>query len=381
MHDRVLLLSWAVPPEPSGSAVIVGNLARQFTRNEMVVAGERPYGRAPVAWQADWPEIVYLIKGWPPTTRGARWWRRIQFPLLLVRCLRVARNHGCTAVVAVFPKEEFLLAGYLTSAWTRAKLFPYFHNTYVENRTGLSLRFARWLQSRVFRKATHVFVMSEGMVELYRARYPSLQCSALVHSFNEEIPNFAPPCELGSPLRLVICGTINESCREATLRICQAVEQIRDASLTVVSGTAGGHLKEMGVLRNGVRHETVATDKVLLRLREADIMVLAHGFKGSLAPEEYRTIFPTRTLDYLISGRPILAHTPPGCYLTRFLREHGCALIVDQPSIPSLLEAIGQLRTDKRCRAELVSNALRTAELFRASRVAEALGARLQPAQ
>src|SRR5207253_5843736 len=139
---------------------------------------------------------------------------------------------------------------------------------------------ARWLQARVFSRARHVFVMSDGMVELYRKKYPNLRCSALVHSFNEEIPEFASAPQVHSPLRLVVCGNINESCRDATVRFCKAVSRIDDVSLTVLSGTPRAELRDLGLLRNGTRHETVSRDEVVRRLEEADIVVLPHGFTG-----------------------------------------------------------------------------------------------------
>jgi glycosyltransferase involved in cell wall biosynthesis len=376
--ERILLLSWTLPPETSGSATIVGNLAKQFSRKEMLVAGEQPHGRPPFVWQDDWPELVYLIKAWPEMRRGVRWWRKLQFPLLLLRCLRLARRHRYTALVVVFPNEEFLFAGYLTALWSGAKLYPYFHNTYVENRNGLGLYVARWLQARVFSKASHVFVMSKGMVELYRERYPTVQCSALVHSFNEPIPNFSPAPEPRSPLRLTICGNINESNRKAAVRVGDAIAQTEDAVLTILSGRPRSYLQQVGLLRNGTRHETISRDEVITRLKEADIVVLPHSFSGGYSLDEYRTIFPTKTIEYLICGRPILAHVPPNCYLTQFLRERRCALIVEEASIPALLAAIRRLRTDAQLRSELVRNALQAAEIFHAPRVAATLRAQLQ---
>ncbi len=370
MRERILLLSWTVPPETSGSAVIVGNLAKQFTRDEMIVTGERPLGRPAVVWRADWPQLVYSIVGWPPGMRGARWWRWLQLPLFVLRCLWLVEKYKCTTILVVFPREEFLFVGYLAAVWTGAQLVPYFHNTYVENRRGLSLRVARWLQARVFTKAAHVFVMSEGMVELYHERYPHLKCSALPHSFNEALPDFTPPPGPRSPPRFVICGHIEESCREATVRVCKAIAQVEGASLTLLSGTPGSLLKRLGVLSDGVRHETVSRDQVVQRLQEADFVVLPHGFGGAMAPEEYRTIFPTRTIEYLICGRPILAHAPADCYLARFLKERDCALLVTEPSVSALLEAMDRLRADEALRARLVRNALCAAEMFEARRVA-----------
>jgi len=378
MTGKILLISRTIPPEITGSSIIVGNLAKQFTADEMILAGERPYGRPPVVWREDWPRLVYIAAGWPEAWRGARWWRRLQIPLMLLRSVRLAKKHRCSAVVAVFPKEELLLIGYLTAWWTGAAFFPYFHNTFVENRTGLARRFAEWLQARVFAKAERVLVISEGMVELYRERYPHLKCSTLVHSFNEPLPAFSPPPEPGSPLRLTICGNINESCRDATVRVCEAIFYTKDAQLTFLTGTPRSYLSQLGLLREGVCYDTVSRDEVVDRLRASDIVVLPHGLTGDYALEEYRTIFPTKTIEYLLCGRPILAHTPPDGYLTRFLKEHQCALIVDRPSISELLRAIEVLRTDPALRARLVRNALKVAERFDAPRVAAAFRSFLQ---
>jgi glycosyltransferase involved in cell wall biosynthesis len=385
MDERILLLSWTIPPETTGSAIIVGNLAKQFSRAEMVVAGERPWGRPAVAWRDDWPELVYVIMGWPRGLRGTRWWRWLQFPVLLLRCLLLVWKHRCTTVLVVFPKEDFLLAGYLTALCSGTKLVPYFHNTYVENRTGASLRFARWLQRRVFARAACVFVMSEGMVDLYRERYPGLACAALPHAFNEAFPAAdavapPPPAASRTPFRFFISGSVNESCRDAIVRACAAIAQVTDATLTLLSGTPEAYLRQLGILRDGVRRETVSRDDVIARLGQADVVVLAHGFEGQLADEEYRTIFPTKTIEYLICGRPILAHAPADCYLTRFLVEHDCALVVTEPTTGALLAAIARLRTDAALRARLVRNAFEAARVFRAPRVAAILRTTLQEA-
>jgi glycosyltransferase involved in cell wall biosynthesis len=362
----------------SGAAAVVRNLALQFTRDEMVVAGELPADGQPADWGSGSPELVYVTRAWPATRRGARWWRLLQVPLLVLRCLRLARRHRCTAIVVVYPKADFLLAAYLTAAWTGAKLFPYFHNTYVENCEGMARRVAAWLQGRVFRAAAHVFVMSEGMVELYRERYPGLRCSALLHSFNEDIPVFAPPPPPASPVRLMLSGNINESCRDATARVCEAVARCDDTSLTILSATPRVVLERLRLLSESVHHETPL--ELLPRLRQADILVLPHGLTGGYAPEEYRTIFPTRTIEYLLAGRPILAHLPADCYLARFLRENDCALLVHEARVESVVQGILRLRSDSELRSRLVRNALRAAEPFQAPRIAATLRAHLQGA-
>jgi glycosyltransferase involved in cell wall biosynthesis len=376
--NKILLVSWTQPPETSGSAVIVGNLAQQFTRDEMVLIGERSHGRPAGAWKEEWPAQNYMADELAPSRRGARWWRRLQWPLALIRTISLARREHCNVVLTVFPKEEHLLIGYLTAMATGARFYPYFHNTYLENRTGLAKRFASWLQGRVFAHAKHVFVVSEGMAALYRKRYPGLSCSALVHTFSEPLLNFTSPPPPASPLRVIVSGNINESCRDAAVRLCRAVKDIPDTALTILTGTPRPLLESLGMLSPTVQYATVSRDGVLQALRSADIVLLPHGFDGALAREEYETIFPTKTIEYLICGRPILAHTPPACFLTQFLRQAHCALVVDTPDASAVITAVQRLRNDSKLRSCLVRNALKTAEQFRASVVAHELRTRLK---
>src|SRR5262249_9749679 len=156
----------------------------------------------------------------------------------------------------------FLLIGYLTALITGKAFIPYFHNCYLENRSGLARRFARWLQHRVFSEAKHVFVMSDGMAELYQQRYPSLKCSALVHTLKLDIPQFTAPPEPGSPLRLTICGNINESCRDAAVRVGEAVSKANDVSLSLLTGTSPSELRSFGLLRQGISYNSVPHDEV-----------------------------------------------------------------------------------------------------------------------
>src|SRR2546430_13722764 len=53
------------------------------------------------------------------------------------------------------------------------------------------------------------------------------------------------------------------------------------------------------------------------------------------------------------------------CYLTHFLKEHECALVVDTPDVSAVAAAIERLRGDAILRQKLVRRALRAARQFR----------------
>lgn len=374
---RVLVVSWGMPPTPAGSAVIVGNLARVFTRETMVLAGERPEKRVPEDWDADGPQLVTVESPWSRSGQGRHETRLLGVPWMTSRLTRLIRERGCTDVLAVYPDEAYLWAALNAGRRTGCRFYPYFHNTYLESRCGWRLRLARWLQPRVFQAARHVFVMSQGMVELYRNRYPDLaNCSALVHSFAEDVPPFADPLKL--PDRpFVLSGNINPSCSDAARRLAEAVDRVPGVRLEFYTGQTQAELERLGVWSRGASCRRLGRKELLKALRQAELLLLPHAFQTSISRFERETIFPTRTVEYLISGRPILAHTPPGAFLTRFLKEYDCALVVEEPDREAIRDGIERLQ-DPELRARIVRNALRTASMFHVSNVSSHLRAVLE---
>ncbi len=297
--EKTLLLCRNIPPAPTGASVVVGNLARQFANNEMVVMGAYYPGCPRQTWRSEWPRLIYATLQPPDGWRGARWIRWAQCPWLLVRAWWTLVTERCQSIVVVFPDEVFLLAAYALAVLTGKPLYPYMHNTYLENRP--DSRLARWLQPRLFSRSRHVFVMSEGMERLYKQDYPSLKCSALVHSFNDPLPDPDESCislpPVHKPLRLVLFGNISASNAEATVRIVNLVKAMDDVQLTVFSGTSRSYLKQLGISGDQITIKTVSYDVLLAGIREGDVILLPHGFYGPIADQEIATIFPTRTIE------------------------------------------------------------------------------------
>jgi len=294
----------------------------------------------------------------------------LTLPNITRRLVQIASTHRSEAILAVFPSEFFLHAAYRAAKRLQLPFYPYFHNTYRENRSRLSRRFADWLEPRVFRGAPVVFVMSEGMKEHYQPLYPDIRFEPLVHTFDEPIPDFAPPPAPQTPLRLAFMGNLNESNVDAARRLADVVNRRADCLLTTYSGTPDWFFAKVGVCGPRITHTRVAYDQVTTALRSHDILLFPHGLTGGMSEVEYDTIFPTRTIPSLLSGRPILAHSPSNCFLTRWLRKRDCAEIVDRADHAALSAAIDRLRDDRARRETLVRNALTAVRAFQGSAVA-----------
>ena len=372
-NGPLLFVSWGMPPSVNGSSVIAENLSRQFSPSEMVLAGQVWAGFGDYQRDPALPRVDYVNQEWTWPKRGqkyVRWTRWLTLPRITRKLVQIARQEKCGAIVGVFPNEFFLYAAYRAAQRLKLPLYPYFHNTYRENRTGIARRFADWLEPRVFQAAPVVFVMSEGMQQHYQPIYPQVRFEPLVHTFDESIPEFAPPPPPHSPLRLAFMGSLNESNVDAARRFADVVNSRSDCVLTTYSGIPDWMFAKVGVCGPRIEHTCVPYDQVTTALRSHDILLFPHGLTGGLSEIEYETIFPTRTIPSLLSGRPIVAHSPPNSFLTRWLRQRDCAEIVEQPDPAALSAAIDRLRDDPARRETLVRNALAAVRQFQGTVVA-----------
>lgn len=376
LKARMLMMTTVVPPVPTAGAFVVNGLLSQCGSDEVTVAAERwPANPANQALNPNGHRVHFVGNrlSWPK--RGQRyftWLRWLLIPRMASRLMKLARSQECEAIFGHFPDEHCLCAAFLASRRLGVPLFPFFHNTYRENRRGIAFWLASWLQCRVFRSAPLVFVMSEGMKEEWQRIYPGHRFEPLVHTFQGEIPRFErlPPLD-PARVRLGFLGSIGEANLDALGRLCALVDVSPDLFLNIYSGTPKWFLEKQQLLGLHIRHEQPADEVLQSKFRENDLLVLPHGLTGGLSAIEYRTIFPTRTIPYLLSGRPILAHSSRGSFLSRWLKKHDCAEVVEDPDPDALRAAIDRLCRDEARREQLVRNALLAAEQFRAERVVD----------
>lgn len=377
LPGRVLFVSRSVPPRLSGSATIIDNLRRQFGAAEMVVAGRcSPIEADNSEVEEDVAPVVAIASNWWPLKRAKtlfEWVKWLGLPIVVWRLWRLSQRENCSILLVVYPDAFFLLAAYLVARGRRLPFFPYFHNSYLENSRGPSRILAAWLQPRVFRTARVVFVMSRGLQEFYDGKYPEVRFLPLVHSSPAAIPDRVGVPRCGSPCRIALLGTLNGSNTDAVCRLANVIMQHRGFELKIFSGAPFGRFRSQGISGPNITYDRVEPDRVVSALQQCDVFFLPHGLSGDWSPVEYETIFPTRTISYLWAARPILAHVPRDCFLDRWLREHQCAEIVNQPDADLLCSALKRLRDDRELRQRLVDNALVAAREFRGSVVANDL--------
>ncbi len=368
---KTLIVSYSMPPALNGSTFVVRNLAAQFPNDEILVAGEM--WRKSRARGTESPPANFHYVWKQPNINSVRlvnWARHLWLPIILWRLIRLVRREQVQMIVGIYPNEFYLRLAWWLSRLTGKPFAAYFHNTLVENREGRAKNRAQRLQRRVFRDAQVVFTMSDGMRDFLKPIYPDVHFVPLVHSHElpEQFENYNGTT-VHQPLRIAFVGNANHSNWEAFERFWQAVKN-EPCELTVLSAAPPEKFARHGIEGNNLKFKLVPFREELDELRKHDVMFLPHGFTGGYSQAEYKTIFPTKTIPYLISGRPILAHSPTESFLTRWLNENRCALVVDEKDENQIRAAVRELAENGRLRKELVENGNRAVQVFGAERVA-----------
>lgn len=385
---KILLVSSSTLPSKGGSSIIVENLAKNFSREEMIVLGSRKILQKNIPHRSDKKaEFRYFISEMDFFGRGGRffdWFRRLRFQPLVKKIKSILQQEKIDHVIGVYPNQFYCHAACLAAKEMKVPFSSYFHNTYVENAAITSPR-AAVIQKEVFDNSKHIFVMSKGMQKFYEEKYQLHKFVPLVHTF-DKFPKLTTEDKLPGAgkehYKLVAIGNFNESNLEATKRFIQAIKKNPKYSLSVFTHVPKMLLRQRGIEVDAINYEGfVSPDEVYERLQNYDICVLTHGFQGGYGEVEYRTIFPTRTIPFLLSGKPIFAHSPQGSFLNDFIMENNCAELVDLADEKAIITGLDRIADDKNYQAKLVAASNQTAQLFHGSQVVKKLKSRLSQPQ
>lgn len=368
---KILLVSWSTLPNKGGSSVIVENLAKNFSASEMIVLGSRTaIPEPPPPRSAEKSQFKYFFSELYFMGRGYRyfiWFRKLRFKPLIQEIKNIIKKENIEYVIGVYPNPFYCHAASIAAKEMNVPFSSYFHNTYVENIAIVDPK-ATAIQEEIFDQSEYVFVMSDGMKKFYEKKYPRPRFKSLVHTFNAFPPKdqlTGIPGTKKSVYKLVAIGNFNESNLDATIRLVNAIKDNPKYQLSVYTHVPKLMLQQRGIDIQSIDYQGfVNPDEVHAILQQYDIAVLTHGFKGGYGEIEYQTIFPTRTIPLLLSGKPIFAHSPPGSFLNDFIDKNKCAELIEVADEKAIVKGLNKIANNIDYQNQLVQASQQTAEQF-----------------
>jgi glycosyltransferase involved in cell wall biosynthesis len=218
--------------------------------------------------------------------------------------------------------------------------------------------------------------MTEAMQKYYKRKY-GIQTALLPHSIREQDYLSAPvamrPARMSKPTVLFV-GAVSPSMNLDALKVLASASELLPSEYELLFCTSfdAALLNAMGIRSNRLQVKYVSRAEVQRLQAEAHVLVAPLSHKNC-SPDEVRTVFSTKLLEYLISGRPIVVFAPEGSYHAESARKNGWGYVVTEDSPAALAAAITEVNTDQMLAAGLVRGALQEARSRSASFHAERL--------
>lgn len=374
LDKKCLYLSWAIPPSQGGSSYITYELSKHLDSKHFIVVGSKYLfqGSGKLLKNINSVKVYHLPTEINILGHGYRyfeWLRNLFYRIILNRLIKIAKKEKITDIIVTFPEEYYFKLGCDCAKFCDLTLHLYFHNTYSEQGNPWINNKAIKIQADAFEMAKNIFTMSDGLNRYYKKQYPEIQEKfvSLPHTFSEykQIVNVLSHEPI---FKFVFIGTINQSNLDSTKRLFEELGRMKDVELhiyTPVNKLILIHKWKLDINKsNFYIHEPVSQDLVHSELQKYNACILTHGFGGEYSSIEYDTIFPTRLIPLLISGRPIFAHTPLNCFVTSFIKDNDCCEMVNTKDLEILKQALYSFINDKERQNILVTNALDASRQF-----------------
>ena len=374
---KFALVSYILPPSSTGQAMLLYRLLGGLRADDYcLISMEKDdlkgnySGRLPVNY--------YYLPSEFQFTRGYRFGlaavRRYVNLLLSVtagaytrarRIAEVVRSEGCEAVVGCSAGHDmvYLPAAYLASRLARVPLYVYMIDDYSSQWDSKFVRFlARHIEPRALKAAAGVITISEFLRDTLRRRHGVE--ATVIHtpcdlSAYEET---SAPARRDGETRIVFTGAVSEAQLDALVNLAGALNLLArpDTRLHLYTAQVASDWEPRGLRGPVVFHPHQSIFDIPRIQMDADLLFLPLAF-DSPYPEHIRTAVPSKTGEYLASGRPILVHAPRDTFIVWYFRQHDCGLVVDENDPALLAQAVERLLTDETLRRRLVANARRCA--------------------
>lgn len=272
----------------------------------------------------------------------------------------IAAAECCGAIVACSGGDMLdIPAAYRAARRLNAQFFPYYFDYWSQQtRSPVQRRIAAWLEPVILRHATAVIVPNESLATELHKRFGA-QCTVVRNAC--DCPpldtTVAPDRNPSKPATIVYTGAVYEANYDAFRNLMAAIA-LTDLDVTLQLFTAqSARVVAAAGIRGPVEvHEHRPAHEIRAVQQRADALFLPLAFTSPYA-RLIQCSSPGKMCEYLASGRPVLVHAPKGAFVSEYIRQHCCGVVVDEPDPVRLAAALRRILEDNAVRARVVTAA------------------------
>lgn len=360
---KVLLCTKSFPPEIGGSAFLIHELVQHWAADKLcVVHGVNNVNNV--------SNISHSFTNKKVVLGGSRWLTiKVQrrkpswlIPMVKKTVISMIRKFKPDVVYLHYPNASFLIAGYLAAKELGVPYVVYMDILWDHNGSKNEEYLSSVYENRIVAEAKSHYAITEFAAD-YLSKKHGKKFKVIPHTLNpKDIQTRSGKVKLGSPpYKIHLAGGVNRMMNaDAIFRFHDVLKltglpyEMEICTLSIPDSLANDpNIK----LRYYSKSELIESQK------NADLLLLPQAFEEA-NPTMIRNNLPTKTMEYLCSGSPILVFSPKDSYLSWLARENGFALVIDQPDTQMLAEGIKSILTD----VNLISNITTASKKFAMTR-------------
>lgn len=217
--------------------------------------------------------------------------------------------------------------------------------------------YKRYLLKLINKASVHLTV-SEKMCREYASRYNKkfvAFCNPV--DLDKWLPFAKTDYKIYDTMRVLYAGRIGGGTNASLCAIAEAIDLLADEGYKIEFHIFSAHKILARRKGNGggkcVKfHPLMPYEECPKMFATFDVLVLANDFDQDSRQFALFSL-STKTSEYMITGVPILVHTPPDFALSEYAREKGWAYVVNENDITKLKNAIRILYSDANLRERL----------------------------
>ena len=260
------------------------------------------------------------------------------------RLINFCKAQNSVAIIGVYPDIHLFKCAFDAAEHLGIPFIPYLHDTIIEGLNGKEaslIKKATFIHKKMLDICPNILVISAGLKKLYQQKYNKL-VHVIEHTYPESKIEGERIKEVISKKSIFWGGTVGRF-NDAIVQRASIAAKILGHNFEITGVRSINALKFYGISTENIQLCSYPLrEDYLNALRLQGILLLGINWpdESPIQYDELSTIFPTKSIEYLLSGVPILVHCPIDYFLSDFFVQNKCGLVVNDRDIASLVEAI-----------------------------------------
>lgn len=367
---HISIVSRSLPPMVIGTPIILYNLFSEYKGKISGIGGHLWEAKIDKSISLPFYMQAYFKSNNKYIQRLIEKFQFYLFPLIRLFVEKQLRKQSPDIVFAVFPNPIYFVAAFLGAKKLNLPFVAHIHDLWEENASSKKeLIFAKYWENKILNQADKVYCTTSSQVNWYKKKY-GIQALDLPHTIrDQDIKEVSDKIkQKNDNVIITYTGNVNKVLNLDTVQLLiKAIDYLPENYIfKFLVSFDRPTLERFDLYHERCQYSWTSKEESKNILKSSDLLFLPLSFKESNKPE-VKSVYATKTLDYLISGIPIFVCSPIYAHHNELAKKEGWGHVFESNAPKLLAKEIQKVIQNNSYCIELVKNAQIAAKNRRSS--------------